>query len=149
MRYSLIINILLVLLLILVGVFIFNIPREEKIPKQDFYIGSINVDVSFEEGSYEYSGIISLPTPCYSLTTEAIVRESYPEQVTLLFATEDNSNGGMCAEVIKDVPFRIIFDASEDAIINAVFNGHDIDIINNKELIADDVVASTTEEFVN
>jgi len=149
MRYSLIINILLVLLLILVGVFIFNIPREEKIPKQDFYLESINFDVTYEEGSYEYSGIVSLPNPCYSLSTEAIVRESYPEQVTLLFTTTYNSDGKMCAQVINDVPFRIIFDASEEASINAVFNGHNIEIINNADLSVENDIASTTEEVIS
>ena len=125
-----IVSILGLILAILLGVFVMNIPVSRDLSTEDtFMVDTIDAYYIYENNTHDYSGIISLPNPCYSLTTEAIVRESYPEQVTLAFTTQAPDEGIICAQVIKEEPFRIIFTASPEARIDASFNGKPVTLV--------------------
>jgi hypothetical protein len=81
---------------------------------------SISALHEYKNNHHTIVGSLMLGTPCEKLTTEAVVRESSPEQVTLLFSTENTSD--TCAQVITKVPFEIEFSASKGAKINAMLN---------------------------
>jgi len=88
---------------------------------------SLTVNHYFDNGSHTIEGTITLPTPCHSLTTEALVAESYPEQVTIKFTTAPGT--GICTQVLADKFFRVTFNASKDALIKATLNGQPITLI--------------------
>ena len=94
---------------------------------------SLTVNHYFDNGSHTIEGTITLPTPCHSLTTEALLAEPYPEQVTITFATAPGA--GICTQVLADKFFRVTFNASKDALIKATLNGQPITLIfsENKE----------------
>jgi len=118
---------------VLVGIFLFNRPLEKKpqdIPSGDtFIVDSIDATYVYDNNTHEYYGTLMLPNPCYSLSTEAIVRESYPEQVTLAFTTDGGEPDQMCIQVIQEEEFRIIFTASAEAVVDATFNGVPVTLV--------------------
>jgi hypothetical protein len=75
----------------------------------------------FKNGKHIIAGEVNLPTPCYVLDTQAIVAESYPEQVTVAFTATTGAD--MCAQVITTERFKVEFTASKDASIKATWNG--------------------------
>jgi len=94
---------------------------------QGFVPEFIEADYFYDEGVHTYEGVVLLPTPCYSLESEAIVRESYPEQVTISFLSEDS--GEVCIQVIDERPFKVIFQASEEANIDVLFNDQQVPLV--------------------
>lgn len=60
----------------------------------------------------------TLPTPCYDVSADAVIAESYPEQVTIQVKTKEQSDGYVCATVIKDFNYTGTFNASEKAVIS-------------------------------
>lgn len=81
----------------------------------------INAKHSFKNGKHIVAGEIEVPTPCHSLSVDTLFRESNPEQVTLVFGTK--SDADVCAQVISSRRFKIEFNANQNAIIRATFNG--------------------------
>jgi len=75
----------------------------------------------FENGTHTIVGEVLLPTPCDLLEAEAIVRESSPEQVTIALSVINHSE--VCAQVVTTQRFRVDFETSEDAQINATLRG--------------------------
>ncbi len=59
----------------------------------------------------------TLPNPCYEIYTEAIVAESFPEQVTIRSTVTPPSEDLVCAQVIQEVYEEGEFQASEEATI--------------------------------
>lgn len=91
--------------------------------------GVINALHQYKDNKHLIVGQISLPNPCIELTSEAVVRESDPEQVTLLFSTTEHSD--FCAQVITAMNFEIKFEASKNAKINALLNNAPVELILN------------------
>ena len=83
-------------------------------------------EATFDGKLYTYKGTVSVPTPCHDLSAEAFIKESYPEQVELRFAIAEPGDDEICAQVITDKEFTIIFQASESAIIKATLNGEEV-----------------------
>ncbi len=75
----------------------------------------------WKNGTHIVAGDVNLPTPCYILNTNAVVAESYPEQVTINFVA--STQGEACAQVVTTERFKVDFQASEKAIIKATWNG--------------------------
>ncbi len=75
----------------------------------------------FTDGVHRVYGKTDLPTPCHSLTVDALIAESYPEQVTLQFASAGEAE--TCIQVISEQEFSIEFSASSEASIRATWNG--------------------------
>lgn len=91
----------------------------------------INVNVNLEDSglvmdanyseqflwTYKVSG--DVPTPCHDIITEAIVAESYPEQVTVTARiTDELSEDAFCTQVITKKEAFGEFTATEAASIN-------------------------------
>ena len=119
----------------------FNRPEGE-LPDLSARIGLIEAERFFENGTHTYSGAIDKPTPCYSLETEALVRESFPEQVTLRFTLRPPKPDVSCAQVITPAPFKIIFDASAEAKVDAALNGRQV------EFKVSEKIATSTGELI-
>jgi len=74
------------------------------------------------ENSWEYTVTGELPNPCYNASVDAIVAESYPEQVTVTVTIEEPDPEVMCAQVIQEFSYEGTFSASEKADIKLVVN---------------------------
>ncbi len=81
----------------------------------------IDAKHQFKNGKHIVAGSVNLPTACYTLSTEARVAESMPEQVTIAFTA--TTSGDICAQVITAERFKAEFTASENAQIKATWNG--------------------------
>lgn len=64
----------------------------------------------------------NLPNPCYSIHKDAIVMESFPEQVNVIVTVKRNTQAEVCVQVIVDVDERGSFSASEQAKITLLVN---------------------------
>jgi hypothetical protein len=69
---------------------------------------------------WAYSVIGTLPTPCYAVNTEALVAESYPEQVTIMVTVQEQPTDGVCSTVIQDYSHAGRFQASAQAKVSFV-----------------------------
>ena len=96
-----------------------EIPQEE----EQTYGGVERIDAKhfFIDGVHTIAGEIMMPTPCDLLEADALVRESYPEQVTVSLEIINNSE--MCTQVITPQRFKVSFTASEEAMIDATLEG--------------------------
>ena len=89
------------------------------------YSGLIQANHEYEDGVHTVSGTIELLNGCYSGELEGVVvRESFPEQVTLEFTVRDTSHEDIaCTQAITYEKFETSFNASAAARIDAVVNG--------------------------
>lgn len=110
---------------VLIAVFLFatfypkSAAREE--PEVNHITTKIQVTHQFKSGLHTYVGTVDAPTPCHSILGEAIVKESYPEQVDIRIETKES--GGICAQVITTKKFKVSFSASENPVVRAFVNG--------------------------
>lgn len=146
MKNQLTINILLVILFIIFGIFLFNnLPtktlKDGNIDTQSFTPTEIIASFSFDNGLHEYTGSIDFPNSCYELETKALVMESFPEQVILIFETNNVSSDILCTQVITPKKFRILFQATEQATVSAEYNGKPIDLLLVQEAALDNLEA--------
>jgi len=88
---------------------------------------SITVNHYFNNGEHSLEGTLTLPTPCHSLSYDAIVAESYPEQVMVKFVTKPGE--GLCTQILADKFFRVAFNASKDAVISATLDGKAVRLV--------------------
>ncbi len=115
--------------LIVLGMFAFaeykkSLIKEEPAPEEPIVEeDAMRIDAKhfFINGTHTLAGEIMMPTPCDLLETDAIVRESMPEQVTVAFEVVNNSE--MCAQVMTAQRFKVDFAASEGASIDATYKG--------------------------
>jgi len=149
MDKQLIISLLLVVLFVAFGALLLK-----TLPIADMQDDEINIFTPaevvagfiYEDGLHEYTGSLDFPNGCYELDAHAIVMESYPEQVVLVFESTNNEGPDVaCTQAIKTIPFRILFSASELATVTARYNNERIDllIIQNEAL---DMVEVLEEE---
>lgn len=97
-----------------------QIPPVEEEEQEEVRINGVHV---YSDGSHTVIGEVMLPTPCHLLDANAIVAESMPEQVTIALSTIEPDAGTMCAQVMTAQRFRVDFDASEQAVLRATFDG--------------------------
>lgn len=81
---------------------------------------SINITFSYHDKAYYYSGTIQKPTPCDEVTSDYVIRESYPEQVDLNFVIQDS--GQICTQVISQETISGQIPVSEKAKIQVYIN---------------------------
>ncbi len=74
------------------------------------------------ENKWEYTVVGTLPTPCHTATVDIVVRESYPEQVSVMVEVVEPNADEICAQVIEDYTYTGEFTASEEASIELAFN---------------------------
>ncbi len=80
----------------------------------------------FIDGKHTLVGEINLPTPCDLLEAEAIVMESFPEQVIIDFNVINNAES--CAQVVTAQRFKVEAVASDEATFSARFMGRGVQL---------------------
>jgi len=108
-----------------------NLNDKKEIPM----VNSITAVHSFKSGLHDYTGTIALPNPCYILSVDAMVKESFPEDVTIRFTVQEEKGDKVCAQVLTEKGFRIIFQASIEARVSAVINEVPVQFNIEKETI--------------
>lgn len=102
-----------------------TVPQNHEIPVEDD-VAMTRVDAKhfYNDGIHTVAGEVMMPTPCDLLQTDSIVRESFPEQVTVAFTVVNHTD--MCAQVVTAQRFKESFSASEDAVISGTWEGNAI-----------------------
>jgi len=90
------------------------------------YIARIDGTHYFIDGVHTIVGEIEMPTPCDLLEVDAIVQESYPEQVILDFTVINTSE--MCAQVVTSQRFKVSASASSEAQFSARLMGREVEL---------------------
>lgn len=70
-----------------------------------------------DDNLWKYTVSGQLPNPCYEVSTEVLVAESYPEQVTVVVAVTEPDADTMCAQVIQEYEYSGEFNASRGATV--------------------------------
>lgn len=76
----------------------------------------------FRNGRHIVAGEVDLPTPCHDLNYETVVTQTSPQQVMINFTTNSN-NADVCAQVLTAARYKVEFQAAENAVIQATWNG--------------------------
>lgn len=128
----------LVVLLVAVAFFLWRSPTsnndlsldEDRLSQEPAYFSNLTeipVTKTFAGNTHTYAGVITLPTPCYNLDVEAIVAESFPEQVRIEIIAIPT--GEVCVQVLTDKDFEVNFQASEQATVQGFLNSMPVDFI--------------------
>ena len=90
---------------------------------QEFTYANDTLDITFsyDNNAYKYTGIVQKPTPCHEVSTEVVIRESYPEQVDLNVDIDNTDQ--ICAQVIEEEEISGEIPVSKDATIQVYLNG--------------------------
>ena len=117
----------LLMILVVFAAIIFNILINRSITNIEEPDRSVTPQIEYEgfnleynykgENTWEYTVIGTLPNPCYKIKSEAIVLESFPEQVIIKSIIIPPSVDIVCAQVIQDVLEKGEFEASENATV--------------------------------
>lgn len=85
-------------------------------------VGNFTINILEYQGesrwNYSVSGV--MPTPCHSFTTDAIVAESFPEQVTITVEQKEPGDDEVCIQVVDVQEMVGSFSASEGASVRLV-----------------------------
>ncbi len=113
----------LVIFILAVALILFIFPKylHQEEPSSNLVTTSVSTLHQFSNGVHTYVGIIETPTPCYTVSGNAIVKESYPEQVDIRIETHDPEK--ICAQVVTAKKFKVSFRASAEAVVTAYLNG--------------------------
>lgn len=127
------------LALIVVGMFVFTYLKKSELaeapsvtPVADMqdgpYASITRIDAKhfFIPPTHTLAGEIVMPTPCDLLNWGARVEESSPETVTIDFTVVNHAEE--CAQTPTPQRFMVNFDASENAVIKATFNGRPVEL---------------------
>ena len=122
--------------LIVLGMFVFTEIKRSELWQQkngitepttkEALLSQVSAKHYFDAGTSRHTlaGEVELPTPCDVLETNAIVRESFPEQVVVAFNV--TREGDACAQVLTPQRFKVSFPASAAASISATFDDEPI-----------------------
>ncbi len=80
----------------------------------------------FIDGVHTVVGEVPMPTPCDLLEVDALIAESFPEQITLDFKVINNAE--FCAEVITPQRFKVSASASEGATFKAMLQNRVVEL---------------------
>ena len=84
-------------------------------------MGAFNLEARYlGNNKWSYAITAQLATPCYGAIITELVRESYPEQVTIQITPTIPNEDILCAQVIQDFSYDGTFEASEQAKIGMV-----------------------------
>jgi hypothetical protein len=140
MEHKNIVAAVVVLVLIIVGMFVFaylkknemneaeNIPpvANEDVDGPYANISRIDAKHFYEEPTHTIAGEILMPTPCDLLNWTTRIQESSPESVIVDFDIVNHSE--MCTQVVTPQRFKVSFDASEGANIRATLEGRNVEL---------------------
>jgi len=129
-----------ILILIVVGMFVFTFIKKQEISNTDHtlppiaeeqrpskyeYISEITAKHFYTDGTHTLIGEIDMPTPCDLLESEVLILESYPEQVIIDFHVVNHND--MCTQVITPQRFQERISVSENATFQARFEGEEVE----------------------
>lgn len=77
----------------------------------------------YRHGAHAFVGELSVPSTCDRVEGESIVRESYPEQVSINLSVFKNESEGACEERATLRRFKVAFQASPEARIGVTLDG--------------------------
>ncbi len=108
--------------IILSGAIIYTyISQKEVDQKKTITKDNFNLEYTYQgNNQWVYTVTGTLPTPCYSVATEALVMESYPEQVQIKIKIQEQPTEGVCSTVIQEYSYDGTFNASNRATISLV-----------------------------
>lgn len=87
-----------------------------------YEITSINAKHQYKNGKHIYVGMIDLPTPCHTVSVEAV--SGGDNKFTLQFTTKTTDE--LCAQIITPRPFRVEFAGPKVVVVDATLNGEAI-----------------------
>ena len=103
-----------------------NEPTQEENDERYASITRVDGKHFYIDGVHTVVGEIPMPTPCDLLEVDALVAESFPEQITLDFSVTNNAE--FCAQVITPQRFKVSATASEEATFKALFENRVIEL---------------------
>lgn len=127
---------IVIFVLIVIGMFTFTYLKKQEMGQQPvpaadvegtesplapYGIDRIDGTHYFIDGKHTVVGEMVMPTPCDLLEVDAEVLESAPEQIVLNFRVINTAES--CAQVLTPQRYSVSASASEDAKIEATFNG--------------------------
>ncbi len=122
--------------LIVAGMFIFAYLKKTEISQAPVVVEKetvaypeierIDAKHYFIDGVHTLVGELTMPTPCDLLEVNAVVMESFPEQIKVDFNVINNSQ--MCAQVLTTQRFKVSATASGEAVFGATFMGRNIEL---------------------
>ena len=92
-----------------------------------------------------YRGVVTLPTPCHSLTSNIRIGESYPEYVTVLLTSEQNTDE-VCIQVLDEREFIFTVDVHERATIRVMLDGEEVEANLEEITVEQNTVVPVDEE---
>lgn len=93
-----------------------NTQEEQPDTVQEISEDEFNLEYTYiDENLWRYTVTGTLPNPCYTISTESIVMESYPEQVTIKSTVTPPDTDMACIQVIQEVYEEGEFIASKQA----------------------------------
>jgi hypothetical protein len=101
-----------------------EVVEEQPLPYPE--ITRIDAKHYYIDGQHTLVGEINFPTPCDLLEVEAVVMESFPEQIRLDFDVINNAE--TCAQVVTPQRFKVEAMASEEATFTAYFMGRMVEL---------------------
>lgn len=101
-----------------------NVEDQEITPYD--YITRVDGTHYYIDGVHTVVGEIPMPTPCDLLEADAIVAESYPEQVSINFNVINNAE--TCTQVITPARYKVEATASPEATFSANFMGRNVEL---------------------
>ena len=118
---------ILIFLLLLTGVWALFIKKDDSSTQNDSKtIAAENLTLTYRYvgvNKWEYNVKGELPNPCQKASIDALVAESYPEQVTIMVnIKEEKSSETVCIQVIQELDMSGEFSASSKAIVKLQVN---------------------------
>lgn len=107
-----------------------EVPIENQIPEESAPT-SVSISRTYSKGTHTVRGVISLPTPCYTLATDVEVSSTTEPLATIVFSSGDP--GGMCIQVIDEREFEVNFKAPEGVALKGLLNGTEISLTESTE----------------
>ncbi len=120
-----------ILVCIALGLFVYTLvstPIEIPMSSEDEIVSTEQPEVQimtakhqFLDGMHTIAGKSEVPTPCHRLVAEPFFVTGSPVEVEIRFNTL--LEGEECPSQLFEVPFRVSFEAPEDAVLSATWNG--------------------------
>ncbi|MCI0619830.1 hypothetical protein L0Y40_02225 [Candidatus Wolfebacteria bacterium] len=80
----------------------------------------LTITHEYSGGVHHYAGVVTVPTPCHALTTDATVAESFPEQIRIVLTTTAPAPDTVCIQVLDQESFEVTARASAGALLVGV-----------------------------
>jgi len=125
-----IVAVVVVLVVIAIALFTYTLvsaptPEEVRVAPQEEQVEQvperlISAKHQYVDGVHTVAGMVTVPTPCHRVLTSAYLLE---DGVTVELQFSTLLEGEECPAQATEVPFRVPFEAPENATITAVWNG--------------------------